>query len=263
MVAMLGESGDLIEAAELAVGHPEPRPGDAVAGAREHLRHQATVVGLAVGVGGHGHDQPRRRDQGGQELAAVDLAGGAPRRQQPLGRLLDLLAIEEHDGQSRQAGRQGDGPERGGQQVLQASGGLLEQAEAQLQGDARQLAIERPRLRRHRPVAAGPQQGGARLAAVLQQGVGDQVEEGGEGQDQLEAAAAVAAEDAVEEVGAEAIGPQPQRGLGQREPIEDLARERDRDRLGRRQGDRGGRRRFLIDAHEHGVASMLLWIRKL
>src|SRR5208337_1205996 len=68
------------EIAELAIGHPEPDARNPSAGTWNHLGHQADVIGLAVGVGGHRHGHPLCRQVGHQDLASDHLARFAPQR---------------------------------------------------------------------------------------------------------------------------------------------------------------------------------------
>ena len=80
-----------------------------------------------------------------------------------------------------------------------------------------QLAVDGLGGGRQPPLFLGSLEALAATAAVVEQGIADQIDEGGEGKDFLVAAAAVALEDAVEEGGLENKGPQGQSGIGEGE----------------------------------------------
>jgi hypothetical protein len=55
LIRARGKGGRLRQITELAIGHPQPRPPDMLPHLGKQRRHQLGVVGLAVGMRGHGH----------------------------------------------------------------------------------------------------------------------------------------------------------------------------------------------------------------
>ena len=222
MVGPLGQQRRLVEVAELAVGHPEPRPVGPLAGQRDGAGHQPDVVGLAVELGGHRHGQPRARQVGHQHLAADDRAGPAPGGLEPLGDPLDLLAVEADDLELVQRRGQGLGAGRGGQQQRgEPRGGLPEEGLAESRRDAAQLGVVGLLAGRHLAPLGGALEGGQGAALVQDQRVAGQGDDGGESQQVLVAAAPMAGVEVVEELGVEQVGPGGQGGVGQRDSRQD------------------------------------------
>ena len=96
-VPRLGEAGRLGQVAERAVGDPEPPAGDQPPHLGHQVAHEADLVGVAIGMGPHGHGQAAAHVQGDQGPPPQQAAGDAPQRLEPLGHPLDGLAIEDDD----------------------------------------------------------------------------------------------------------------------------------------------------------------------
>jgi hypothetical protein len=196
---------------------PLPHLGDQVA-------HEADLVGIAIGMGTQGHDQAAAQIQGDQGSPPQQAAGDAPQRLEPLGHSLDGLAIEDHDLVVVQALWDGGLRLRFmGIDLVKPSGTLGQEGGAHRDRDPPQLAI-------------GGAEGGFQLAAVLgllealtpaaavfEEGIADQRDDQGEGEDLLVTAAAVLVEDLIESISVSDPPPQGQDGLGQGEPGQDLA----------------------------------------
>ena len=105
------------------------------------LGHQADVVGLAIGVGGHRHGQTLHRQVGHQDLATDDFAGLAPHRLEPFGNLLQLLAVQDGDPHPSQRG--GDPADRVpfGHQRSHQLGHVFKEAQAQGDRQPPQLTV--------------------------------------------------------------------------------------------------------------------------
>src|SRR5262249_13633002 len=130
----------------------------------------------------------------------------------------------------------------GRQQRDEACGHVLEEAEAEAEGQASQLAIDRLAGRRQGPGLARLVQARPAAALIAQERLANEVDEGGEGEDVLKAASAMAVEDPVEEVGLQDVVVQGQDGVGQGQSGQHVQGERVRDR-------------FLTGTQNHGRSS--------
>ena len=77
-VPMLGEAGGLGQVAEGAIADPEPLLGDESSHFGHQVAHEADLVGIAVGMGAHGHGQAAAHVQGDQGPSAQQAAGERP-----------------------------------------------------------------------------------------------------------------------------------------------------------------------------------------
>src|SRR5208283_2578597 len=153
---------------------------------------------------------------GDQGASAQQAADGAPQRLEPLGHALDGLAVEGDDPIVVQARRQrGLGLRLAGIDLAEPGGTPGQQSGAHGDGDPPQLAVggtERglqltPVLSLIKALAAA--------ATVFQEGIADQVDEQGEGENLLVTPAPVVVEDLIERAGIGDPPPQGQDGLGQ------------------------------------------------
>ncbi len=103
VVAFGRKGGHLHQAAELAVGHEQARPGGAVAHLGQQRRQKADVVGVAVGVGVQGQGQTAVQGQGDQGPAPQQTPGGPAQRLEAFGHALDGLAVQDDHGPAIQA----------------------------------------------------------------------------------------------------------------------------------------------------------------
>jgi hypothetical protein len=222
MVAPFGEAAGLVEVAERPVRDPQARPGHGRPRPRQGARDQADVVGLAVGVGGQRHRQAVGRQVGHQQLAAVEFAGPAAAGQQALGGVLDLLAIEDHDGQAGEAGGQGAAIQAGGEQRPQPRAQAGEEGLRQGQRQAGPFAVDGPGARGQPLVSQGLVDGRQAAAAVAGDGVGEDRDEFREGEWIVVAAAAVLPEEGLQDrIGGE-VGPHGVEGFRQGEALQDF-----------------------------------------
>ena len=219
VIPLLGQQRGLVEIAELAIGHPEPDARNPSAGTWNHLGHQADVIGLAVGVGGHRHGHPLCRQVGHQDLAADHLARFAPQRPESFGDILELLAIEDGDGHAIE--RRGD---RGdliapGQNFPKFLAGIFEEAQAQGDRDPPQFVIDRFLAGRQRALLFGSLEACSATPLVQNQSIANQLNKGGEFEDVLEATTPMLLKDLIEDGGFEQVRPQGQSRIGQGGPL--------------------------------------------
>jgi hypothetical protein len=157
---------------------------------------------------------------GRQELAPQHLARQPAQGLEPLGRPLDLLAVEGDHHQVRQARRQRvvpPGPEPG-----EPESALPQQRHRQFQREPPQLLVDVLDRHRQRPGLPRRLEAGVAAAPVHQQGVAQQVDHLGEGQLPLVAAAAVPLEQVVEAGLVQHVREQFQHRPSQREPRQRL-----------------------------------------
>ena len=214
----LEEQGGLVQVAELGVGDPQTLAGHGLAGQWHDARHQAYVVGVAVGVGGHGHGEAVGGGVGDEDLAAEELAGPAARGHETLGGLLDLLAVEDDEGEAAQAGGDVGAGHAGGKEAAQAFGEAGEEALGQRQGQAGELAVDGPGLDGERAGVEGRLEGAVGGAVVACEGVGEGEDDLGEGEDVGVATPAVGVEDVLEDVVGGDVRPGHIEGLGEGKP---------------------------------------------
>ena len=219
VIPLLGQQRGLVEIAELAIGHPEPDARNPSAGTWNHLGHQADVIGLAVGVGGHRHGHPLCRQVGHQDLASDHLARFAPQRPESFGDILELLAIEDGDGDATE--RRGDRGDRiaPGQNFPKFLAGIFEEAQAQGDRDPPQFVIDRFLAGRQRALLFGSLEACSATPLVQNQSIANQLNKGGEFEDVLEATAPMLLEDLIEDGGFEQVRPQGQSRIGQGGPL--------------------------------------------
>ena len=220
-----GEGGGLGGVAELAVAQPQDGL-ELGADLGQQVGDQLGLVGVAVGVGGQAHGQAAGQVPGHQGLAAQHAAALPPQRPQPFGDSFDRLAVQGGDREAAQGVGQVGGSRLGhGEQLPQAGGGVEEEVLADGQGQAAQLLVGRLVGDGQRPALPGALEGLAAAALVLQEGVGEEGDEGGEGEFAGVAGAAVPLEDRVERLGVTVPLPKQQHGLGQRQAAQDIGGE--------------------------------------
>jgi len=132
-----------------------------------------------------------------QVTAGRDLAPDDTQYLEAFGDELDLLAIEGEDLQFVEAGGQGVG--HVGEDLAEAAGGFTEQALTQGQGDTTQFAVQGLDAGGQSALVLGVMEVPVGRALATQKGVGDDMDELGEGEDVLVRTSSVAVEDVVEE----------------------------------------------------------------
>ena len=151
-------------------------------------------------MGLQGHCQAGVEFQGHQGLAAQHAAADAAQQLQPLGDALDRLAIQDGDSEGPQAGRDHGGwPHR--HQLAQPRRTLGQEGGAQADGQPTQFAVGGRDGHLQGVVLLGVLETGAGAAVVVQQGVGDQLDEMGKGQHLVVATAALLVEQTLQERG--------------------------------------------------------------
>lgn len=123
---------------------------------------------------------------------------------------------------SSEAGRSG-GLDSAGPKSLHGGGGLLQETETQRRGDASQLAIDGAGCGWQVFACLGVEEALPGAAAMLDEGVGDEFDEGGKGKKVLEAASAMLLENPRQATRLKNMGPEQKNGLSQWKASERLA----------------------------------------
>jgi len=176
---------------ELAVPDGKDRTRDALPQLVHQRRHQRHVVGHAVQRVAHRHGHAATHVQRHQRRGADQLPRVAARRRQPLGRVLDLLAVPHDHLEPLEAAGQARRIRAGGHQPPQPGGALAQQRPAQLYRRPRQLAVEVALVDRLGAVTLQLDEQPVGAAAVTDQGVAHQAQKVLEAQDVLVAATAM------------------------------------------------------------------------
>jgi hypothetical protein len=216
MVAVGRQLPRLHQVAEPAVGDPQTRARAHGADLGQHGRHQRRIAGFTVRVGAEADRQAAGDVLGRHQFAAQHVALDLAQRLEPLGDILDLLAVQGGGAVGAQAGGQGIGRRRR-QDGEQAGRGLGEQAATQADRRPPQFAVGRRHRRRQDAEFLGAGETLMAAAVMFEQGIGNEMHEDGKGNDFFVGGPTMALEDTREEVVVEDVVEQAQTGFGQRQ----------------------------------------------
>ncbi len=162
--------------------------------------------------------KPLRRSMATKAASPQQAAADAPQRLEPFGHALDGLAVQGDDPIVVQARRQrGLGLRLAGIDLTESGGTPGQQSAAHRNRDPTQLAVGGTVRSLQLAPVLSPIEALAAAATVFQEGVADQVDQQGEGENLLVTPAAVVVEDLIQRAGIGDPPPQGQDGLGQRQ----------------------------------------------